>query len=217
MKILSSIAFMSVLVIFSLTSINAIATSTTDLVRCSDTTYLSSNMGAVCGGDTLTRGLINVTPSGNVSVLIQNALASPFNLYEVYWLSIGDPVTSARLLGNFVTDCKGNSVKNSGLPGVSLVKPITMAADIATTTPTNIFTTVGNQSSGIFLVYSRGPYSYQSATAPCKTTKLSEYNTTNSQHDNTVARNMTPFANPTVTPGVDTPGTNLQFLSGYTH
>jgi hypothetical protein len=203
--------------VLSLASISVQAGSTNDLVRCVDTTYISSGLGATCGGDTLASGVIRVTPTGNISVLVQDASAEPFTLYEVYWLSVGEPVASAQLLGHFVTDCKGNSVRSSGLPGIALVKPISRAIDIAFAVPTDMTTTVGNASSGVFLVYSRGPYSYNTPTPPCNPRKLGEYNTTTSPHDNTATKKATPFANPVVTPGTDTPGTNLQFLSGYAH
>lgn len=194
-------------------SISVRAASSNDLDRCSETGYVGSSADS-CGGDDLTRGIIQVNAAGKVAVTVTGATADPlypYNLYEVYWLPVGESVTAAQLIGNFVTDCGGNSVKNSGRPGTAWLKPIAKAADISSTSYANIYTLVGNISSGVFLVYDRGPYSYTSSiTPPCNPTTLSEYNTTTSQYDTGASKSTTSFANPVVVPDY-----RIQFLSGY--
>lgn len=186
------------------------AASKNDLVRCSETGYVGSSADS-CGGDNLTQGAIQVSASGKVSVAVTGAVADPYSLYEVYWLTVGNSVSAAQLIGNFVTDCNGNSIKNSGRAGSAWLKTITTAADISSTSYANIYTLVGNASSGVFLVYDRGPYSYDpNITAPCNPKTLSEYNTTSSPNDAGVAKSTTPFANPSVVPDY-----RIQFMSGY--
>lgn len=211
MKPIRYLALLSTLACLALSAANAEAATNNDLVRCTDTTYSSSGMGG-CGGDNLNSGVIKVNSTGTVSVTVRGALADPYSLYEVYWLSIGEPVTSAHLVGNFVTDCNGDSVKNSGTPGPATLKTISKASEINSAAYTSIFTTAGNISAGVFLLYNRGPYSYDPTSAPpCKPSALSEYNTTNSPNDSGATKTTTPFANPPVSLGVDA----VQFLSGY--
>lgn len=198
------------LVLASMVMTTAKAASKNDLVRCSETGYVGSSADS-CGGDNLTRGNIQVTPSGKVSVAVSGAEADPlypFNLYEVYWLPVGGLVSDARLIGNFVTDCNGSSVKNSGNPGVAFLKTITMASEISSTAYANIYTLVGNVGSGVFLVYDRGPYSY--AATPCNPRTLAEYNTSSSPNDMGSTNLTTPFANPSVVSDY-----RIQFMSGY--
>lgn len=213
MKIIRLTASILALACTALVSANANAASKNDLVRCSETGYVGSSADS-CGGDNLTRGAIQVSPSGKVSVAINGAEADPlypYNLYEVYWLSVGEAVSAAQLIGNFVTDCTGNSIKNSGAPGIAWLKTISTAADIASTSYANIYTLVGNVKSGVFLVYDRGPYSYDAnITSPCNPKTLSEYNTTSSPNDTGAAKSTTPFANPPVVPDY-----RIQFMSGY--
>ncbi|TAN53320.1 MAG: hypothetical protein EPN21_01680 [Methylococcaceae bacterium] len=211
MKIMRVIV--SILALVSTAVVDAQAASSNDLDRCSETGYVGSSADS-CGGDDLTRGIIQVSRSGKVAVTVTGAEADPlypYNLYEVYWLPVGEAVTSAQLIGNFVTDCNGNSIKNSGRPGIAWLKTISKAADITSTSYSNIYTLVGNISSGVFLVYDRGPYSYTSSiTAPCNPATLSEYNTTTSPNDGSAAKSTTPFANPVVVPDY-----RIQFMSGY--
>ncbi len=170
----------------------------TALVPCTNTTFSSSSLGS-CGGDALTTGSVALS-GGNIVVSVKGALADPFNLYEVYWLPIGMPVTAAVLLDNFVTDCNGTANK-AGL------KPIAKGSDARTSVgvKTNIHTRVGNSSAGNFLIYSRGPYAADT-NADCK---ADTYNTTVSPNDTRAANTL---ANPPVTLGID----EVQFISGFT-
>jgi hypothetical protein len=211
MKPVRYITWLCALAGLALSAANTQAATSNDLPRCVDTTYSSSGMGS-CGGDNLNSGVIKVNSSGSVAVTVRGALADPYSLYEVYWLSIGEPATSAHLVGNFVTDCNGDSVKSSGTPGPATLKTISKASEINSTAYTNIFTAVGNISAGVFLLYNRGPFSYDPTSAPpCKPSALSEYNTTNSPNDSGATKTTTPFANPAVSLGTD----SVQFLSGY--
>ena len=190
--------------------VNAEAVGKNDLVRCSETGYVGSSADS-CGGDNLSQGLIQISAAGKVSVTVTGAQADPYSLYEVYWLPVGESVAAARLMGHFVTDCNGDSIKNSGSAGTAWLKTITQAADIKSTAYANIYTLVGNVGSGVFLVYDRGPYSYDpSVTAPCNPKTLTEYNTTSSPNDTGAAKATTPFANPSVLPDY-----KIQFMSGY--
>ena len=178
-----------------------VTTSTyqTQLVRCTDTNFGASSMGT-CGGDALTAGSLTLS-GGSMVVTVKGALAEPLNLYEVYWLPIGSPVTSAVLLDNFVTDCNGAASKAS-------LKPIVKASDTRTAagTKTNLYSKVGNTSAGNFLVYSRGPWAADT-NGDCKP---DTYNTIVSPADTSPAN---PLANPPVTPGID----DVQFISGFTN
>lgn len=202
----------SILILFSLgfaTTVLA-TTSKNNLVRCSETGYVGSSIDS-CGGDNLTHGVIQVTASGKIAVTVHGAVADPalpFNLYEVYWLPVGQTPSTALLIGNFVTDCNGDSVKNSGNPGTAYLKTIAQAADIKSTSYANIFTLVGNISSGVFLVYDRGPFS--NTDTPCNPKKLTEYNTSFSPNDTSATNMTTPFANLAVVPDY-----RIQFMSGY--
>ncbi len=181
-----------------------------DLVRCSETGYVGSSPDS-CGGDNLSQGIIQISATGKVAVTVTGALADPYSLYEVYWLHVGEAVSSAHLIGNFVTDCNGDSIKNTGTAGIAWLKTIVQASDIKSTAYANIYTLVGNASSGVFLVYNRGPYSYDpNVTTPCNPKKLTEYNTTSSPNDTGAAKATTPFANPAVIPDE-----KIQFMSGY--
>lgn len=213
MKFMRVIITILALVYAALATAGAQAASSNDLDRCSETGYVGSSADS-CGGDDLRRGIIQVSRSGKVAVTVTGAQADPlypYNLYEVYWLPVGEAVASAQLIGNFVTDCNGDSVKSSGRPGIAWLKTIAKAADITSTSYADIYTLAGNVSSGVFLVYDRGPYSYTaSITPPCNPVTLSEYNTTTSPNDSSAAKSTTAFANPVVVPDY-----RIQFLSGY--
>lgn len=188
---------------------NALAASKNDLDRCLETGYIGSTPDS-CGGDNLKSGVIQVTSSGKVSVTVKAALAEPYSLYEVYWLPTGNAATTAELIGHFVTDCHGDSIQNSGSAGTALLKTIANAADIKSTHYANLFSLVGNVRSGVFLVYNRGPYSYDTTATLCKPTSLTEYNTIHSQKDTSSTNTTSAFANPPVIQDV-----KIQFLSGY--
>lgn len=157
------------------------------LVQCFQTSWSG------CGGDTLTAGKINLQDSGTTRVTVEGA--APFNLYEVYWLRIGQSVTDATLVGNFATDCSGDK-------GAAL-RTITRPRDVVKGTPTNIYTAVGDSSAGNFLVYSRGPWGFGDANGDCEPDTF-----------NTAPLGTNPnatFANPAVNLAIDP----VQFLSGY--
>lgn len=169
----------------------------TDLVRCSDTGF-GSTLG-ICGGDDLASGGISLAGGGKIAVAVKGALASPFSLYEVYWLPIGAAVTSAVLVGNFATDCNGNAkaiLKTINTPDQALSK---------TGTKINLFTAAGTIDAGNFIVYDRGPWGHDDLNADCEP---DNYNTTMTPNDTDPTN---PLANPTVVLGVD----GVQFLSGY--
>lgn len=210
MKTMQLTASMLTLALTMLVPANAQATSKNDLVRCGETGYVGSSADS-CGGDNLTKGIIQVSATGKVSVTVTGALADPYSLYEVYWLHTGEIASDAHLIGNFVTDCNGDSIKNSGTAGPALLKTIDQASDIKSTAYANIYSLVGNASSGVFLVYNRGPYSYDpNVSAPCNPKTLTEYNTTSSPNDTGSAKATTPFANPSVVADY-----RIQFMSGY--
>ena len=160
-------------------------------VRCVDTSW---NSTGTCGGDNITFGTINIAAGGGMTVNVDNALADPFNLYELYWLPIGSAVTSAIYVGAFGTDCSGdyNGPLRSITTGVSVVSgPLT-----------NFVTLVGAQSAGNFLIYSRGPWGFTDD-GTCKPVTL-----------NVVPLGgpaTNPLANPTVTLGTSL----VQFIPGY--
>ena len=186
-----------------------LAASKNDLGRCLETGYIGSTSDS-CGGNNLKSGVIQVTSSGKVSVTVKGALADPYSLYEVYWLPTGNTATTAQLIGNFVTDCHGDSIQNSGSAGTASLKTITNATEIKSSHYANIFSLVGNVRSGVFLVYDRGPYSYDTTATLCKPTSLTEYTTINSQKDTSVTKSTSAFANPPVVQDF-----RIQFMSGY--
>ena len=181
------------LMVFGLSS-QAQAMVSWDLVRCADTAF-APKVGAMCGGDSLSEGSISIIPSGEVAVKVRGALGDPFGLYEVYWLSFGDPVTTATYIGNFTTDCAGD--------GRAVLRDITKPIDIVTSFPNNIFAAVGAPDVGIFLVYSRGPMGFGDLDGDCR---ADEFNTV------PLGLNLSlPLANPPVNLGSDI----IQFISGY--
>ncbi|MGI9211582.1 MAG: hypothetical protein ACR2HF_03850, partial [Methylococcaceae bacterium] len=167
-----------------------------DLVRCADS-HFSKSLGT-CGGDALVTGRIGLTAQATL-IKADGALADPYNLYEVYWLAIGDAVADAVPAGQFVTDCKGNA--RGALTGISTA---TDALNTASATPTVIYPTAGNISAGVFLVYSRGPWA-QDSDGDCV---ADVYNTVVSPSDTDASHVL---ANPPVSLGIDA----VQFLSGY--
>src|SRR6266511_906835 len=120
---------------------------TSQLVRCSETPWTGA-----CGGDSLAEGHVNLMDGGLVRLGVQEALADPFNLYEVYWMPIGAAVAEAVRVGNFATDCYGNVL--------TLLRDIATPDDVTHGTPVNMYTRVSNVSAGNFLVYSRGPWAF---------------------------------------------------------
>jgi hypothetical protein len=129
------------------------------LVKCVDTNfstgiYSSYYSGSACGGDPLTLGGINILPMPIIHVHVKGANA--LNMYEVYWLPIGgDPTSStdAVMVGNFLTDASGDA-------GTEL-RDISAPADATAATPVNFVGRVGSkQGAGAFLIFSRGPYAY---------------------------------------------------------
>jgi hypothetical protein len=159
------------------------------LVRCSDIPWTGT-----CGGDALTEGRIKLKDNGTIQVGVKGALADPFNLYEVYWLPIGAAVTSAIAVGHFGTDCHGHF--NAQL------RDITTPDDIRHGPVTDIYTLVGDTSAGNFLLYSRGPWAFDTD-GDCS---IEQLNTVPLGTDPTL-----PLANPPVV--LSTSG--VQFLSGY--
>jgi len=159
------------------------------LVRCSETPWTG-----VCGGDNLAQGQINIKDGGVVRVGVREALADPFNLYEVYWLPIGAAVTDAVKVGNFATDCDGNAATS--------LKDITTPHDILHGALINMYTQVHDVSAGNFLVYSRGPSAFD-YDGDCSIDQL-----------NTVPLGTDPMQ-PLANPVVDLATSGVQFISGY--
>ena len=176
-------------------TLHAQAFVVSDLLRCSDLIGFDARMGVACGGDNLVSGSVAITPSGAVAVNVQGALPDPFVLYEVYWLPSGEPVPNAILLGNFTTDCHGNS----GM----LLRTISAPIHQILGSPIDITTLVGPFDSGLFLVYSRGPMGFDDFDADCRPDTL-----------NTVPPGTDPIL-PLANPPVNLPGDVLQFVSGY--
>lgn len=115
---------------------------------CSDTPYTAIT-GMPCGGDVLTGGHLTVESTGEISVAISGT--HQFNLYEVYWVAAGSgSVTSAQVIGHFVTDCGGQEVNNKLLY-------LDIPAGLSGGIPVNIHGIVGPSAKGYFLIYSRGP------------------------------------------------------------
>lgn len=160
------------------------------LVECSSTTWSATT----CGEDQLTSGGIVLRDSGAITVTINEALADPYNLYEVFWLPIGEAASAAVSLGQFATDCNGDAR--------AILRTITTPREIRTGAVSNIYSLVGNLSAGSFLVLSRGPWAVDS-NHDCT---VEYFNTTPLGLDR-----GNPLANPTVTPASDL----LQFISGY--
>ncbi|KIZ02140.1 hypothetical protein MNEG_5817 [Monoraphidium neglectum] len=150
-----------------------------------------------CGGDTLTSGSINVLPSnGRVAVTLKGA--SQINLYEVYWLPFGAPFSSAYLIGNIATDCRGNSISPTARPianGREALATLNLGPRLSAAAPA--------LSSGVFLLYSRGPYG--GSAVRCKPTT---FNTVVSPTDSS---RTNAFANP----AVNLNSSIVQFMSGY--
>ncbi len=166
------------------------------LIRCVDS-HFSKSLGT-CGGDALVKGHIAMTPKATL-IKADGALADPFNLYEVYWLALGDNVADAVLAGNVVTDCKGNA-----RGALTTITTASDALNAATATPVVIYPTAGEMGAGVFLVYSRGPWAHDSD-GDCV---ADTYNTIVNWADTDASHAL---ANPPVIPGID----NVQFLSGY--
>ncbi len=162
-----------------------------------------------CGGDpTPTSGGVGNIDMGTGMDMVAVGItgANPFNFYEVYWLPVGQPITSAVKLGGFLTDCNGNT-PNPVRP--SLLREITSATDGRSGTVVDFSTTVGaTAGAGVFLAYSRGPFSYDDpvTTCPWPTT----FNTVNSMYDTDATA---PLANPAVDLSVD----SIQYISGFSH
>lgn len=154
-----------------------------------------TGLGVGCGSDTLTRGLMWVLLNGHVALRAEGV--QPLNLYEVYWLPKGaGTVTSAVFVGNFATDASGNHIDDR-------LRTIATGADILTAAPNDLYAAAGaRHTSGIFLVYSRGTYGYDSDGDGFADT----YNTTTSANDPDASHTL---ANPAL--GSLTTGT--QFIS----
>jgi|GEM_PF-3065114 len=166
------------------------------LIRCADS-HFSKSLGT-CGGDALAQGRIALTPKATL-IKTEGALADPFNLYEVYWLALGDTLADAVPAGNFVTDCKGNARGS-----LTTLTTANEALNPTATTPVILYPTAGYLSAGVFLVYSRGPWA-QDNDGDCV---ADTYNTVVNGADTDASHAL---ANPPVILGVD----NVQFLSGY--
>ena len=122
--------------------------------------------------------------------------ANALNMYEVYWLPIGgDPASSTDtvLVGNFLTDTNGDAN--------TLLRVISAPADATTATPVLLPAVLGtNQEAGCFLIFSRGPYAYDTNGDGA----IDRYNTS----DNTDAGTVN---NPVVTLS----NGGVQFISGF--
>jgi hypothetical protein len=116
----------------------------------------------------------------------------------VYWLPFAANFTAAKLIGNIATDCSGDSLNGN-------VRPITTGKEALSGAPVGptMSAAAPGTSSGVFILYSRGPYG--SDAARCRPTK---FNTVVSNAD-TSATNA--LANPAVV--LDT--AQVQFMSGY--
>ena len=171
------------------------------LVRCSDTYFgtgvYAASFGAnpACGGDPLVKG--DVIILGTPALIQVNAQGTnPLNLYEVYWLPIGgDPTNSAVTIkvGNFLTDASGNVSAQ--------LHTINAPIDATTTRPVEFTSTVGSKKgAGNFLIFSRGPYAYDTNGDGV----IDSYNTTDRTINGALANPVTTLSNGMV-----------QFISGY--
>ncbi|MCC7262941.1 MAG: hypothetical protein IT369_10505 [Candidatus Latescibacteria bacterium] len=199
MSKLSALIFAAVLGSASLATAQPLDTRG-QLVRCNDTyfgtgvysTYFGAN--PACGGDLLVRGdIIILGVPAPVQVNAQGT--SALNLYEVYWLPIGgDPTNSAVTIkiGNFLTDAAGN---------VSTQLRLINAPIDATGRPVEFTSTVGDKKdAGNFLIFSRGPYAFDTNGDGV----IDDYNTSDHTVNGTVANPPTTLSNGMV-----------QFISGY--
>jgi hypothetical protein len=130
-------------------------------------------------------------------VVVSATGAQHLNLYEVYWLpSPSTSFSTAKLVGNFATDCIGNSID-------TLVRPISKASDINASTAPRLATMVGTvKGTGMYLVYSRGPYG-SDTNGDCR---ADTYNTTTSPTD-------TDSSHPLANPAVGSLSSGIQFVS----
>jgi len=148
-------------------SLTSKADTNQQLLRCGDTDLEAGAYGvyygityhgtaAVCGGDSLGKGSIGVKSNRYIHVRLRraNMPSNPFVMYEVYFVPIGaDPATDKVMVGNILTDCRGNATK--------LLKDISRPRDRSTQPPVNIKTRLGGgplKEAGTFFFYSRGPW-----------------------------------------------------------
>ena len=165
------------------------------LVECAQTNFTSGHYSSYsCGGDPLTLGGIRIQPRPRIHVKVEGANA--FNMYEVYWLSIGgDPATDGIMVGNFLTDDNGDADAK--------LRDISAPDDASTATPVLFTIRVGsNKGAGHFLLYSRGPYGTDSDGDGALAD--GEYNTSDGTSAGTVHN-----------PSVDLASDGVQFISGF--
>lgn len=181
-------------------SVSAQPDTKSQLVQCVATNFAtgvygsSYGSGSACGGDPLTLGGIAILPMPIVHTHVKGANA--LNMYEVYWLPIGgDPTSSTDMVmvGNFLTDASGDAATE--------LRDISAPADATTATPVNFVIRVGSkQGAGALLVFSRGPYAYDTDGDGA----IDSYNTSDGTQTGTVHNPVVTLANGQV-----------QFISGY--
>ena len=197
-------------------SLTAKADMQQQLLRCSDTDLEAGAYGqyygntyhgtaSVCGGDLLDRGSIRLVNHRFLRVKLRGAQGGdPFLLYEVYFVPIGgDPVTERVMVGNVITNCRGNADQ--------FLKIMYKPNDRVRARKVNFKNLVGNSVAGNFFVYSRGHACFP-ANSSCPWTNCNrptDWNTDDkSQH--------TPWFSGTELWGGNTNEFDgIQFVSGY--
>lgn len=163
MKKIPSVLKLAVLLSGLQLSSQAFAATNQQLLRCEDTEFEQGAYGQyygnayhgtdqVCGGDDLGSGTVAINDNGTVHVTLQSANHTPFVLYEVYWIPVGqDPVTHRVKVGNILTDCDGNADNT--------LRDIATPDDAVSGAEVRIGQRLGQrQDSGNFYFYSRGPW-----------------------------------------------------------
>lgn len=143
----------------------AFAATQQQLLRCTDTEFERGAYGQyygntyhgtdrVCGGDDLASGEVSIQDDGNVHVKLTGANHTPFVLYEVYWIPVGqDPVTHRTKIGNILTDCDGNA--DNTLRDIATPDDAVHGAEV------RIGQRLGQRrDAGNFYFYSRGPWGF---------------------------------------------------------
>lgn len=141
----------------------AFAATNQQLLRCEETEFERGAYGQyygnayhgtdqVCGGDDLGSGGVAINDDGTVHVTLESANHTPFVLYEVYWIPVGqDPVTHRVKVGNILTDCDGNADNT--------LRDIVTPDDAVHGAEVRIGQRLGQRKdSGNFYFYSRGPW-----------------------------------------------------------
>ncbi len=139
----------------------SMAATVYQVIPCDNTTFESGAYGLywaplyghsaanLCGGDPFDTGDLRINSAGEMIVRLRGV--HEFNMYEVYWVPLGeDPVSFRTYVGNLLTDCNGDVQAK--------LREITTPAERLTGTIVDIRTEVGTYDSGQFYFYSRGPW-----------------------------------------------------------